>query len=527
MAIIGAGITGAAIALHAAIAGYKVLLFDKGDFASGTSSKSTKLVHGGLRYLEMLQFGLVHEALTDRKILTQTAEHLVYPEPIVFPLYKNSPPGFWKLKAGLTLYDLLTFGRNLKPHEMLNTAQTLALAPQILKKNLIGSGLFYDCATNDSRLTLATIRTAHEKGADVINYLELKKFKRENDLFQLQLKDNSTGSTTSVECRLLVSAVGAWTGEMINKNSTTQEHKIKPSKGIHLVFDRKKLPLTHTVAITAPSDKRLMFVRPWDENFVFAGTTDDEYSGSLDDIAVTAKDIDYVLQALRHNFPAQNLQTTDIISSWAGIRPLIETATHQAKSSYKLSREHSIWQEEPGFFIISGGKLTTHRTMAFDLLSFIRKNTSSFKHVSDEETQPTLIGSCSLQEFKQNFSEKKDPPIANELHLYHNYGSETDYILQKKSSRTTIFEHFPHIYEELDFSLQHEMVINPEDWLMRRTNLFYQMRNLNFAQIEGLLQRMAEFLNWTKTEVNLQKQRLSNLYADQINQAQYKNVENI
>jgi glycerol-3-phosphate dehydrogenase len=348
--VVGGGITGAGVAREAALRGYRTALVEQADFASGTSSASTKLVHGGLRYLEQYDFRLVFEALRERWVLLEIAPHLVTPLRLLFPLYAARPPGPARLRAGLFLYDLLALGRNVGRHRMLSATEARARQPLLETEGLRGAGLFWDCWVDDAALAIATLQDAAAAGARVASYTSA----RLEEPGAVALRDELEQETFVTRARLVVSAVGPWTDRLLGTG------RLRASKGVHLAFPRELVPIEEPVVLTAPQDRRLLFVVPW-EAHTYVGTTDTPYAGAPEDVGIEPEDVDYLLEALRAGFPGLRVAASDLTGGWAGVRPLLAS---EASGTYRASREHAIWEEGKGVLAIAGGKLTTYRRMA-------------------------------------------------------------------------------------------------------------------------------------------------------------------
>jgi glycerol-3-phosphate dehydrogenase len=351
--IIGGGIVGAGIARDAAMRGLKVALIEQHDFSFGTSSRSSRLLHGGLRYLAQGRVGLVHEASVEKKIIHQIAPHLAEPLPFIFPTYRgNKHWVLWQLKIGVKIYDLLCGGRNLGKSTWLNRREVLAKVPQLAAQNLNGAVRYYDGFTNDARLTIDSLRSAANHNGVVLNYCRFNNAKR-NELWECDVEDRLAGTTFKVQARTVINATGPWADGLPHSRV-----KLRATKGIHLVVDRARVPVPDTVVMS--EGKRILFAIPWGERTIL-GTTDTDYNGSLDDVRADDEDIRYVLQITNQFFPKAELTERDVISHWAGLRPLI--ANPNGKPS-DISRSHDIESPEPGWWDVAGGKLTTYRLMA-------------------------------------------------------------------------------------------------------------------------------------------------------------------
>jgi glycerol-3-phosphate dehydrogenase len=351
--IIGGGIVGSGIARDAAMRGLRTVVVDQYDFAFGTSSRSSRLLHGGLRYLAQGRIGLVREASVEKVTLAKIAPHLAQPLPFVFPTYKKNGWPRWKLRIGVKVYDLLCSGGNLGRSRGLSPAATVELLPGVRTDRLTGGVRYFDGLTNDARLVLDTLRSAAAAGASAVNYLALTSAERDTDGWMCQLRDGEEERTIPVRARTVVNAAGAWATRL--KQSRV---RLRLTKGIHIVIDRGRLPVDDAVVMT--EGKRILFVIPWGQR-VILGTTDTDYDGPTDSPDCTDADVAYVLGVTNTNFPAANLSSADVISAWSGLRPLIADP-HGRPSD--ISRAHQIAWGESGWLDVAGGKLTTYRLMA-------------------------------------------------------------------------------------------------------------------------------------------------------------------
>lgn len=457
--VVGGGITGAGIAREAALRGYQVALVEKGDFASGTSSASTKLAHGGLRYLEQRQLGLVFEALGERRVLLRIAPHLVRPLELLFPLYRGRPPHPWKLRAGLALYDLLALGRNLGGHRMLSARAVRSRAPELATGGLRGAGLFYDCWAHDSGLVLATLRDASAAGAAVASYARAELVGEG----RVTIQDLLDGGLLEVRPRLVVSAVGAWTDAFLG------DGRLRPSKGIHLAFRRQDLPLEQALAISSPRDGRLLFVLPWGAH-VYAGTTDTPYQGPPEEVAVEVQDVDYVLEAVRESLPGAEVGPGEVSGSWAGLRPLLRS---QAAGSYQSSREHGIWQPHRGVLAIAGGKLTTYRVMARQCVDAAARILSREHGLSLRPPAPT--GERPLPGGGPGWDAQPEGDLPPEVraHLVARFGSEAGWVAARagEGAGELLAPGLPHLEAEVLHAVRKEMALRVADFLVRRSHL--------------------------------------------------------
>lgn len=359
--VVGGGITGAGIAQDAAYRGLRTALVEKGDFGSGTSHASTKLLHGGLRYLEQGQLRLMYEALRERNRLARLAPGHVQWLPFLIPIYRRG----WKMErmgAGLWLYDLLAGLPRGRVHRRISREEALALAPHLRPEGLRGAYLYYDCRTNDTRLVMEVLKSALRGGAVAANYARVVALEKEGGrVAGARIRDELTGREWTVRARSVVSAAGPWTDQVLALDRPGEPPRLRPSKGVHLVVPASRLPVAAAVLSPSPAgDGRFIFILPW-EGAVVLGTTDTPYPGDPDRVTAEEADIDYILAAASQVFPEAGLTRADVISTFAGLRPLIGG---NAATTAALPREHRIWVTPSGLIAVAGGKLTTYRTMA-------------------------------------------------------------------------------------------------------------------------------------------------------------------
>jgi glycerol-3-phosphate dehydrogenase len=351
--IIGGGIVGAGMARDAALRGLKTGLVEQHDFAFGTSSRSSRLLHGGLRYLAQGRLGLVHAASVEKKTLHHIAPHLAEPLPFIFPAYRGHQNWrLWQLQIGVKLYDVLCGGRNLGRSSWMSAEAVMSRVPGLKADDLTGAVRYYDGFTNDARLTIDTLRSAAKHGANLVNYCRFTDATRAG-LWECEVEDVLVGKKLKVKARTVVNATGPWADGLPHSAV-----KLRLTKGIHLVVERRRLPVPETVVMT--EGKRILFAIPWGERTIL-GTTDTDYAGSLDDVTADATDIAYVLRITNQFFPKAKLAVPDVVNAWAGLRPLLADPNGNPSD---ISRSHEIRRSEPGWWDVAGGKLTTYRLMA-------------------------------------------------------------------------------------------------------------------------------------------------------------------
>jgi glycerol-3-phosphate dehydrogenase len=514
--VIGGGITGAGVALDAVARGYTVALVEKADFASGTSSKSTKLVHGGIRYLPNFDFGLVREALVERHLLLQNAPFLVNSIGFVLPIYEGdrhpvgmpftTPGGIGlsrMLDTGLWLYDGLAGRHNLDHHRHLNRETILEMAPTLVSQGLKEGYIYYDAQTNDARLTMAVVRTAASLGAVITNYTEVTDFISEhNQLRGAHIRDNLSGQMLTIRARHIVNATGIF-AEQVEALTGTEPHiQIEPSKGIHLVLSRKTLHIgKEAIVLPETEDKRILFIVPWESRVVF-GTTDTG-SGSLDHPRARPADIEYLLKYL-NRYLTVKVTEADIISTYAGYRPLIRPRKKNA-STAKLSRTYAVLENSTGLVSIVGGKLTTYRRMAQDTVDVLSKRDGR-KLVHPTEAL-LLQGSTGWSTAKHALQKQGATlGLATEIveHLGHSYGSEASQILDLVTNHPTLarrlINDLPYIVAEVIYGCRAEMAMTLDDILARRTSITLVDRQRGLGIVDEVASLMAGEHKWSLAE---------------------------
>jgi glycerol-3-phosphate dehydrogenase len=358
--VVGGGIFGAAVARDAALRGLRVALIEKSDFASGTSSRSSKLIHGGFRYLQQRDFRLVFEACRERHILQRTAPHLVRPLPFLFPIYDGGDISLTKLRLGMTLYDWLALRRNVGPHRTLSVERTLMNEPSLSRKGLRGAVSFFDCQEDDARFCIDHILHAAELGASCINYCTLTGLiTREDRIVAARVRDEVGSCTFEISARVFVNAAGPWVEQVCGLTPfDASAARLSPAKGVHLIVPR--LTRQHAIAFQARSDHRVLFVIPWGDHSLL-GTTDTDFDGDPARARVEQADVDYLLAEARALFPDAALSESDVITTTVGVRSVAASAL---ASPSARSREHRVVRTGRNLLSIIGGKYTTHRVIA-------------------------------------------------------------------------------------------------------------------------------------------------------------------
>jgi len=480
LVIIGGGITGGGIALDAASRGLKVALLEKGDFGSGTSSKSTKLIHGGLRYLKQFDFWLVKEVGSERAIVHKLAPHLILPEKMLLPLIDGGSYGKWLTSIGLKVYDILAQVSGDDKRKMLEKKEALELEPLLPKKKLKGAGYYAEYRTDDARLTIENIKTSLTFGAVALNYAEVKAFDYKDDIISgLHVKDGMSGDEFIVKSKYVISAAGPWVDELRSINNSKKGKRLHLTKGVHLVFPHKKLPVKQSVYFDVP-DGRMIFAIPRGK-ITYVGTTDTKYDLDKDDIKLDLVDALYLISAVNNMFPKINLELDDIISSWAGLRPLIH---EEGKSTSELSRKDEIFISDSGLISMAGGKLTGYRKMAERVVNLLSKKMDEDEGIELAECKTDQIPLCGndfrkFKHVKRYIAEIFERIVKDGFteydawYLVTTYGTQTETILQDYSIQKDEAPYIRMAKAELHYGINYEMIATPMDFFIRRTGRLY------------------------------------------------------
>jgi glycerol-3-phosphate dehydrogenase len=481
--IVGGGITGAGVAWDAASRGYKVALVEKDDYAQGTSSKSSKLVHGGLRYLENYEFHLVHEALTERTFLLESAPHLVRPLPFYMPVYRDSPHSSFLLSAGMWFYDVLSLFRAPALHQRISAGASTRLIPGMKREGLVCTFKYYDASMWDDALVLDVLAKAHEFGACITSRTKAVEPVKDakGTITEMWIEDEFTKKRKKVKFKKLIVCAGVWTdevGKMLDKN--TWHDWLAPSRGLHLVFDWKRFPVPGAVTMQI-GDGRIAFVIPrhdYGPGITIVGTTDGPTTLPPDQIenetAAIKEDRAYLLELLNQYFPKVALKDEDVVNHYIGIRPLVNpnrNKTSGSKSLQKVSREHTIDHGPGDSVIVAGGKYTTFRKMAEEIVDFA---THEWEHVSPQ-TNGYLFAPAHPERIRRAREVARAKGITVPEKLYERYGADALAIAQIHESvceqSTVDPEGFPYVEAQFRYSIRHQMVMTVEDFVRRRQPL--------------------------------------------------------
>ncbi|HEY8431856.1 MAG TPA: glycerol-3-phosphate dehydrogenase [Sandaracinaceae bacterium] len=513
--VIGGGITGAGIARDAARRGLSVALVEMSDLAFGTSSRSSKLIHGGLRYLEHYEFSLVFEAVSERRILQDIAPHLVNPLGFLFPVYAGARRQLWLINAGMWLYDGLSLFRSPKIHKNLKPREVAKLEPALKRERLKGAPLYYDCSTDDARLTLETALDAAAHGAVIATWAKARSFlKTETGRVRgAVVSDELGGELKQIEARTVVNATGPWTDRTIAMSHPLASGKIlRPTKGIHIVVDHEKLPLSNAVVCFHPTDERVLFAIPWGDR-TYLGTTDTDYDGDPALVRATLEDVDYLIDASNSYFPSHPLRREDVIATWAGVRPLMAPQDRSADlKESAVSREHQILIGQDGLITIAGGKLTTYRRMAAEvvdtavrLLELERGPLDLAPAATNKAPLPGAVGwpdDDDHAKVAEEVAKAGHPRVPEDVarHLADTYGMRALEIARRMAKDASACERLvpgrPEVMAQVDWAVHEELAATVCDVMIRRTQLFYRDRDQGLGAAESVAARMARELGW-------------------------------
>jgi len=550
--VIGGGITGAGIARDAARRGLSVTLVEMRDFAYGTSSRSSKLVHGGLRYLETYEFSLVFEAVSERRILLDIAPHIVNPLAFLFPVYDDSRRGLGTITAGMWLYEGLALFRSPKRPRRLNPKDLKREEISLQQEGLKGASLYYDCSTDDARLTLETALDAAAAGATVLPWAKVTEFIRGEDgrLCGAKIQDvaggpgRPPGEERELRARVVVSATGPWTDEVRAMATAEAAPLLRPTKGVHIVVKQEVLPIAHAVVCFHPVDDRVLFAIPWGDR-TYLGTTDTDYEGRPEDVAATAEDVSYLIQAAIRYFPDHPIRPKDVIATWAGLRPLIaEEATpsqkhkgQAAKSAAAkkkterspqapqesegeldesmVSREHRIVVDASGLITIAGGKLTTYRRMAAEVVDTALRMLRVTGGLPERELEPArtdvtpLPGAVGWPDDDDHervarqvmassggYLESSSARLLSDTYGMLALDIATKVRAQPEMARALV-EGRPEILAQVDHAVLEEMASTVDDVMRRRTQLYFRDEDQGLSALPLVAARMQTLLSWS------------------------------
>lgn len=501
--IVGGGVTGVGIALDAASRGLQVALIEMNDIASGTSSRSTKLVHGGLRYLKQLEIKEVATLGKERAIVYEIGPHITKPIRMLLPFHRGGTFGKFTTSVGLQVYDWLAGVKKEERRKMLTIKETLQQEPLIKKHGLVGGGMYVEYRTDDARLAIEVAKKAIEQGAIIVTYTKMVNFLYDDQqkVCGVKVKNILENESFNIQAKVIVNAAGPW-GDTIRKLEQQPLHKqLVQSKGVHIVFDASVFPLQQAVYFDT-KDGRMIFAIPRDGK-TYVGTTDTFYNGNLSDIYIEKEDRAYLLEAIRFMFPTVNIKAGDIESSWAGIRSLIY---EEGKSPSEISRKDEIWESTSGLITIAGGKLTGYRKMAEVIVNHV------VKKLTNRKLRPCITKRLPLsggevggsKYFKQYVARKAQLgvqygiSIEESTKLAQYYGSNVEQVFAYLQVDHPILPKI--LYAQLRYAIEHELVIHPADFFIRRTSsLFFDIDSVRKYK-EAVLDEMQIMLGWNNEQ---------------------------
>ncbi len=515
--IIGGGITGAGIAYDAVTRGLKVALVEMQDFAAGTSSRSTKLVHGGLRYLKQFEIKEVADLGKERAIVYENGPHVTTPEWMLLPFHKGGTFGKFTTSIGLWMYDHLAKVKRSERRTMLSAEETLEKEPLIKKEGLKGGGYYVEYRTDDARLTIEVMKAAVAKGAHALNYVKATSFlyNEHKKVIGIKAKDMLTNKEINIYANKTVNATGPWVDEVRMKDYSRNDKQLRLTKGIHLIIDQKHFPLQQAVYFDTP-DGRMIFAIPRDGK-AYVGTTDTFYDGDTASPRPTTEDRDYLLRAIDYMFPDAGVKKEHIESSYAGVRPLIY---EEGKDPSEISRKDEIWEGESGLITIAGGKLTGYRKMAETVVDLVVKELSAKEgksfgpcltkqlpisggDVGGSDQFPSFVETKVQEMVAAGFSEEMADILVRR------YGSNIDQLIAYSKSYHEEKEALPlSVYSELMYTINEEMVVKPVDFFIRRTGvLLFEISEVRKWE-DMVISKMATIFEWTDSETEKYKHEL-------------------
>ncbi|MGB5703878.1 MAG: glycerol-3-phosphate dehydrogenase [Polyangiales bacterium] len=517
--VIGGGITGAGIVRDAARRGLRVVLFEQNDIAYGTSSRSSKLIHGGLRYLESYEFSLVFESVSERRVILDLAPHLVNPLAFLFPVYKGARKSLRMISAGMWLYDGLALFRSPKRHRTLKPREVSEEEPMLKQEGLQGAPVYYDCSTDDARLTLETVIDATQNGGTVVNWARVDALTKSEQgrVSGVVVKNVRDGSLREVKAHAVINATGPWTDDVLAMSGPRASKMLRLTKGIHIVVERNQLPVEHAVVLFHPTDQRVLFALPWGER-TYVGTTDTDFDGVPGQEYATLEDVDYLISAANYYFPNNPIHRKDVISTWSGLRPLIAPEADVGDmAESQVSREHQIHIGEDGLITIAGGKLTTYRKMAkecVDTAVQILKLTGQLPEDihSGQTFKYPLPGAVGWPEdddhekVAEQISEACECDLSHTTrrHLVDTYGMRALELARLCAEQPALLEPIVpgrvEIMAQVDFAVHEELAASVSDVMIRRTQIFFRDFQQGLGSVDKVANRMAELIGWSDEE---------------------------
>jgi glycerol-3-phosphate dehydrogenase len=530
--VIGGGINGAAIARDAALRGLRVALVERDDFAAGTSSRSSRLIHGGLRYLEHGFMHLVFESSRERRLLLELAPHLVRPLAFTWPVYDGARVPRWKLAAGLFLYDALSLFRNVDRHQTLDRTAALAREPGLRPEGLQGGAMYYDASTDDARLTLANALGAEAAGAVIVNHAAVRSLYRMRGELEIGIDDLVAGKRMVARARVAVNATGPWTDAIRRLEDPRAPESVRRTKGVHIAVPRARVGNRAAVTVLSPVDGRVMFILPGGAHTI-VGTTDTPTTAEPENVRADEGDVAYLLRSANAFFPRAELERRDVVSAWAGIRPLIASGYGSAASS--ASREHSLRWSAAGVLAITGGKLTTYRSMAAEVVDAVARRLGGAP--TSCSTHRVSLPGGDVRSVMQEMAEARRYLVANggralvddratptssagdadnpgrwvpdpAFHLVSSHGSAWRAVWERAERDRSLAERIepslPYIVAEMVHGVEREHARTLADLLVRRTHIAYETTDHGRGAARRVAGVVAPLLDWGPEETTRQ-----------------------
>ena len=502
--VIGGGITGTGVAREAAMRGLRTALVEARDLASGTSSRSSRLVHGGLRYLEQGRLRLVHESLRERRILMHIAPHLVRPRPFLFPVHRNGRVSFWKLAAGMWLYDTLALFRNVRGHRMLGKRGVLRREPMLRERELAGGAVYWDAQCDDARLVVATARGAQAHGAAIATYTEAVELVRaDGRIGGARLRDALTGEVSQVRAHVVVNATGPWTDRLRHMEDPSARPILQPTRGSHVVLPRDRIGHREALTLTSPLDGRVIFILPMGDGLSYVGTTDTDSNEAPEAVTASEDDVVYLLRSVNAYFPNARLTENDVRATWSGLRPLLAPQDGVPESA--RTREHVILTGPGGLITVTGGKLTTYRVMARETVDAVVKalrGRDGRPAPRDALTDLTALPGGEARDLDPIRRQGLDLDLGEPTveHLLSLYGTEAaavfNLVREERSLARAIHPGHPAIAAEVLHVGRRELVRTVEDVLVRRIHLAWETADGGAAAAAETAALLGRELGW-------------------------------
>lgn len=519
--VVGGGITGAGIALDAVSRGLSVALVDMQDFAAGTSSRSTKLVHGGLRYLKQLQVDVVKETGREREIVYENGVHITTPQWMLLPFYKGGTFGPLSTSIGLKMYDNLAGVKKTERRKMLNSKETLLKEPLLKQQDLKGGGYYVEYRTDDARLTIEVLKKAVELGAICLNYAKVEEFEYEDQkVVGAVVRDQISQKTWTIQANAVVNATGPWVDTIRQKDTINNNKKLRLTKGVHIVIDQSIFPLQQSVYFDTP-DKRMVFAIPRDGK-AYVGTTDTFYEDNPLKPIATDEDIEYLVDTIHYMFPDVQVSKQDIESCWAGVRPLIY---EEGKDPSEISRKDEVWESPSGLLTIAGGKLTGYRKMAEKIVNQIVKRKLFKKAGPCITAELALSGAKGINsqnfdayvQYKAQEGTRYGLSLEEGYQLVRKYGTNIDHLyriihtlnVHEKTTQLPL-----DLHAQLIYAMQYEMAYTPADFFVRRSSrMFFDIDSVKKYK-DAVIQLMSKYLHYVPGEEQQYRKELEELLFD-------------